>query len=108
MTISKEKTEYHEYLLQFDKAPNFPDILAFCRAIKEQYSWKEFSYHNDKKGWVFSKPEILTRLCLRFPELHVDPVLASYVVEAKEKLELQERQRQLAQEVKLKDRAYFP
>ena len=61
MQILKEKTQYHEFVFRFEKAQNFPEVLDFCRALKETYGWQQFAYDTDLKGWVFSKPEFLSR-----------------------------------------------
>lgn len=103
MEISKEKTQYHEFLFRFSTGGNFQEVLEFCRVINQQYGWKEFKYEIAIKAWAFSKPEILSRLKQRFPELRIDPILASFVEELSQQIDLQEKQRLLAQAVKLKE-----
>ena len=106
MEIIKEKTQYHEYAFKFGElraGDNFSEILEFIRALRQEYESGDIGYDVPKKFWVFSKPEIVLKIRSRFPQVKVDPTFNSLIETVVTEETLQAKQRDFAQQVKLKE-----
>lgn len=78
MNIRSVKTKYHKFAFEFEYNP---EHVQFCRMLKDSFGWQEFSWNEEKKVWVFSKPEVLEELVKRFPNVVVDPSVSQSIAE---------------------------
>jgi len=67
--VIREDSQYHSLALVF---PYDPDVVDFCRMVKEKYGWKEFTFSDGK--WRFDNTEILNDFNSRYV-LDIDPAV---------------------------------
>lgn len=71
MKIEVEDTKWHHYAFV---SPYSENVVTFCRYLKEQEGWQQFSWSDGK--WRFTNPEIAEKIKQRFPETELPPELA--------------------------------
>lgn len=74
MKIIAQKSKYHRFGFYYDYAP---DIVEFCRSLKEAFSWQRFNYDttSGEKRWVFSDSFLVTVIKEAFPNIEIDPIV---------------------------------
>lgn len=72
MKIVAQDSQYHRFRLYFDYSP---DIITFCRILKDSFGWKRFSFtsYKEEKFWVFSETVFLKVLVEKFPDIEIEP-----------------------------------
>lgn len=78
MNIRSVKTKYHKFAFEFEYNP---EHVQFCRLLKDSFGWQEFAWHDEKKVWVFSKPEVLEELVKRFPNVAIEPSVSQTIAD---------------------------
>ena len=74
MKITGEKSKYHRFALNYEYAP---DIVEFCRLLKESFGWQRFSYDTTSgtKRWCFSDSFLVTVIKGKYPSVEIDPLV---------------------------------
>lgn len=74
--IIAEKTKYHDYAFEFSFSP---EILDYCRYLKQTLGWKEFGFF--EKKWRFKDLNVVNLIKGRYPEVTLsDEVYEAYKV----------------------------
>ena len=92
MKIINNPTKYHTFIFeyQFDY-----EILEYCRWLKEQFGWKQFTFYD--KAWRFSKPDIIEFIQAKYPNVELD----DYSKNALETFHIENKKSELIQETAL-------
>lgn len=69
MKIALLPTTYHRFAFQYDYKP---DIVSYCRLLKESWGWDKFNFDGPHKAWVFSDPKIVDAIQQRYPQVVVE------------------------------------
>jgi len=72
MEIKAEKSAYHIFAFYYSYDPS---VVDFCRALKEEYGWQNFTFNTDEgqKRRVFSDVKFIEQLRRKFPNVVVSP-----------------------------------
>lgn len=72
MKISLDKSQYHRFSFTFEYNPQ---VITFCRAMRDTVGWKEFSYEDfeGKKRWIFSLGYIAEVIKSNYPFVEIEP-----------------------------------
>lgn len=104
MKITYDKTQYHRFSFTYDYNP---DIVEFCRNIKEAFGWQKFQYDSVLKRWLFSESVLVTAIKERFPDVRVDPVVHK-IIQNELNIEIEaQTQRGIVDEIKTKVDTFF-
>lgn len=82
MQIISEKTKYHAYAFTFEFEYK---ILEFCRKLKDEHGWQEFSWNDNK--WRFRNPLIIPQIKAKYPTLQIPEEILKDIEVAREKAE---------------------
>lgn len=66
-------------------------IVDFCRAIKDTYGWRKFTWDIATKRWRFSDPAIIRTFKDSFVALEIDPAVYTFFKEQKVKDVVEEK-----------------
>ena len=83
MKIIYEPTQYFKFAIISEYSP---ELVTFCRWLKDDLGWKEFSF-KDKK-WRFNDPKIIDIINGSYPKVEVDISVSSHI--KKEELKKEE------------------
>jgi len=89
MKITNNPTKYHNFKLEYDFEY---EILEYCRWIKEQLGWKQFTFYD--KAWRFSNPNVIEFIMAKYPKVEMD----SYSKNALKTYQIEKEQKELIQE----------
>lgn len=76
MKIIKEKTKYHEYALESEYSP---ELVNYCKFLKETFGWKEIQWDFENKKWRFHDPSVISMLKNKFKETEIPEEVSSDV-----------------------------
>ena len=104
--IKLEKTKYHRFSLYYDYTP---DKVEFCKQLKESFGWQEFSFEatGELKRWVFSNSVLVPVIAEKFPEVQIEPQVATIVSQEQAWSREQEQKNKTIDEVKVKTDTNF-
>jgi len=74
LKIVHEPTKYHQYAFEFKFSL---ELLEFCRWIKQTEGWRKFGFL--EKKWRFSDAKIIDIIKGRYPQIEIDPSLATII-----------------------------
>lgn len=106
MKIKLLKTKYHRFA--FESAYS-PEVVDFCKALKETYGWQKFSFEASEKGkfWVFSEPDLIGVIRSQYPHTVLEPEVQEIVLKEVRWLALLEQRKSEIEEIKLKTETDF-
>lgn len=95
MKIEYEKTAFFKYAFSFNINP---EVIDYCRYLKDIYGWKQFNYHDGK--WRFNDMTIGIEIKKKFPNTTIDQsVIIDY---AFAEMNIEERKKRDTEAIRLK------
>lgn len=81
-----------------------PEVVDFCRALKDGFGWQQFSFANDdgKKRWVFSQPMFIQILKEKYPDLDIDPTIVAHVNGAQQVIQEIKKKEENIEQIRVK------
>lgn len=89
MEIIWDPSTYHKFAFNF---PFIPEVVQFCREIKESMGWRTFTY--SEKAWRFSDPRVAAMIKKKYPQV----VIAQGILGNMEGVLLEMRQEEIREE----------